>query len=313
MTTPLRPTNQIAAELAEAEALADRYPSAATSDPFLAAMRDQNEAEVQRLREELRSAASGDLQVSLDGKPVEDHSVSLPFLNRVTSELQSVYRSLARSESDDGAARREETGLVLAGTGPGSFRLELRVPGGQMELLRPSLADRVMETMLQLLSAPVTEGAYAAEWAQRVDESAVRAVIRLTSALASSGGTTQLRWRSARDEETTVALSATQARSIAAALAGETGREILSVTGHLTMAQDDPPRVKIQTQIDEHRADVKDESLLDDVKELLFGEVTAEIVVDMSTSPTTGRPSARSELLSLARAEQSESGGNAHS
>lgn len=299
MTAPLRPRTQIAAELAEAEELAARFPSASTVDPYLRLMREQNEHEAEELRRELREATSSDLQVSLDGRPVTDHSVSLPFLNRVTAELQSVYRALARAESVDGKAHRESTSLVLTGTSPGSFRLELRVPGGQLELLRPALADRVLGALLDLLSGSALESGSVAAWSRTAEESAVRALIRLASALASSGGTTQLRWQSPTGVERGVALSSAQARTLAATLAGESGREIISVSGHLTMAQDDPPRVRIHTDTDEHRADVRDEALLDVVKELLFDQVTADIVVDMSTSPSTGRPTTRSELLGL--------------
>lgn len=65
------------------------------------------------------------------------------------------------------------------------------------------------------------------------------------------------------------------------------------------MAQDDPPKIKIATDVDEHLAAVRDEELLYVVKDLLFSDVIAEIAIDMSTSPSTGAPTTRSELLDL--------------
>ncbi len=83
------------------------------------------------------------------------------------------------------------------------------------------------------------------------------------------------------------------------ALAGETGREILTVRGHLEMGQDQPPKARIKTDASEYLASVPTDDLLDRVKDYLFGEVQATLAIDMRTSVTTGRPETQIELLDL--------------
>jgi nucleotide-binding universal stress UspA family protein len=100
-----------------------------------------------------------------------------------------------------------------------------------------------------------------------------------------------------------VSVTADAARSLAIALAGQSGREIVTVVGHLTMAQDRPPRVRVRTQDDDYVAGANTEEMLDRVKELLFDEVRATLVIDMRTSPSTGSPDVNIELMELEPAE----------
>ena len=72
--------------------------------------------------------------------------------------------------------------------------------------------------------------------------------------------------------------------------------------GHLQMAQDDPARVRITTLDDQYLATILNEELLDRVKHLLFLQVTATLVIDMRTSPSTGAPLTHIELLDLEQA-----------
>jgi hypothetical protein len=131
------------------------------------------------------------------------------------------------------------------------------------------------------------------------EEPAVRSMIRFSVALAGSKGSTIIRWKGVGSEERIVNVTSEAARSLAISLSGESGREVLEVEGHLEMGQDQPPRVRIRTQTDEFLASVPGEDLLDQVKDLLFGEVRATLVVDMRTSPTTGSPETRIELLDI--------------
>jgi hypothetical protein len=85
-------------------------------------------------------------------------------------------------------------------------------------------------------------------------------------------------------------------------LAGQVGREVITVTGHLEMAQDRPPRVRVRAPNDDFLAFVPDE-LLDQVKSLLFDTVKATLVIDMRTSATTGSPDVDIELMDIEPAD----------
>lgn len=297
----LRSAEQIRHDLDTALDYQRRYQDRPDGDTLVSAMRSANEREIAHLRAELRDALSGILDVALDGSPVEDNRVSAAYLSRVLSSIQSMYRSLFRSLAADGQrVSRAETTLAVAGTGPGSFRVTLAVPPAQLELLQAPASDRVLDAILDLVSRAELgqAGDAGRNWAETQDDSAVRSMIKLSAALASSHGTTRLRYQSAGGEERIVALSASSARDLAMSLAGQSGREILAVTGHLEMAQDRPPRLRIETVDDVYSCSVPDE-LLDQVKSLLFDTVVATLVVDHRTSPTTGSPTVATELLDL--------------
>ncbi len=290
-------------DLETALAYRAQYEGKPTDDPWVRQMWDGNEREVALLHRELAEALSGDLEISLTGAQVEGHSVAAPFLGRVLDAFQATCRSVMKSLTTE-KLRRADVTLAVVGAAPGSFKLMLRAPAAQLELLGPPLIDRSMTEIVDLLAA-VGDGTIAEmgpSWAARTDESAVRSFIRLASALASAKGTTAIRWRSADGIERIVRLSSDEARSLTIALAGQVGREVITVIGHLGMAQDRPPKVRLRTDADEYVADVGSEDLLDLVKELLFEEVIAVLVVDMRTSPTTGSPDVDVELVELSRA-----------
>jgi hypothetical protein len=48
----------------------------------------------------------------------------------------------------------------------------------------------------------------------------------------------------------------------------------------------------------------RDDDLLDDVKDLLFGDVEARIMVEMRTCATTGAPTQKSELITIGPAAE---------
>jgi hypothetical protein len=178
------------------------------------------------------------------------------------------------------------------------------VPATQLELASLPAADAALVSIIDLFGAAQDErlAQAARSWTADADESTVRGMIKLASTLASARGRTDVRLRTADGVERLVRLSAEQARELAIALAGETGREVISIVGHLQMAQDDPPRVRVTTAEDEYLAVVPNEDMLDRVKQLLFLQVTATLVIDMRTSPTTGAPLTRIELLDLEQA-----------
>ena len=299
--TPLRPIELIRRELQTALDFQQRYTSRSTTDPLVARMRADNEEEIHELRSELAQALAGDVEISLDGAPVEDHRIALPFFARVMESLQATYRAVFKSLAPDGRLRRGDATLAIAGTAPGSFKVALTTPAAQLDLLADPVVDRAMAVIIDLLRAAETGSATTAgaTWASQTDEPAVRAMIRLSSTLASSHGTTRVRWRQVSGEERIVAVAAESARSLAAALAGEAGREIVTLTGHLQMAQDQPPRVRLRTTDDAYLASVTSPEMLSRVKELLFDEVRATVVIDMKTSPSTGSPDTEVELMDL--------------
>lgn len=300
--TVLRPTKVIESELESALALRQSYADQPTNDERVAWMRRETELEVARLKRELADATTGVLELSLDGRPVVDHSISVPYLGRAVLALQGAYRASMKSLGETSGIPSDPT-LSLAATGPGSFKLMLRTAPAQLELLSDPLVDRSMAVLVDLLAAAQdgTIGDVGPTWAERADEKLLRSMIRLSATLASSRGTTRLRWRRVSGEEQLVVLTASAARSIAATLAGQPGREIYPVVGHLAMAQDTlTPRIRITTATAEtYVADVKDEELLAQVRSLLFETVEATILTVMSTSPTAGTASAKSELLDI--------------
>jgi hypothetical protein len=302
MTKPLRPIAMIAEELAAAERMSESTRDVPRDDPLVQSMLSANDDEIVRLRSELMDARSSDIEVSITGRPVVAHRVSASYLARMVNDLQGAYRAVAENISTTAKPSRSVTALTVAGTAPGSFRVRFRTADEALSLLERPLSERTLETVFSVIGEAVRADLShrVRAWASSASEPSVRAIIRLAATLASSQGTAQFRWTPPGGNDRVVAVSAHQARSLAAALAGAVGREILTVQGHLGMAQDDPPRVRISTSTDdEHVASVRDDELLLVVRDLLFRDVVAEIVVDMATSPTTGAPSIRSELLSL--------------
>jgi hypothetical protein len=300
-----RPLEFIRHELATARALHEKYAAKTFSNPFAIRMREDNEREINELETELRAASAGDLEVSLDGDPVDDHRVTLPYFNKVTESLQAAVRAVYRSLKPDGSLRRGEAVLAIAGTAPGSFKVSLVTPPQQLDLLEQPLIDQTLASIVGLLQAvgQDNEREQLAGWASRAAEPSLRAMIRLASALAGSRGVTSVRWRDTAGREQTATVPAASARALAAALAGQTGREVIEVVGHLRLAQDEPPRAGIRTIDDDYSATIPSDDLLEKVKELLFEEVRATLVVDMRTSPTTGRPATFTELVDLDAAE----------
>lgn len=215
--------------------------------------------------------------------------------------LQSTFRATCRAIAPDGKLRRAEATLSLLATAPGSFKVLVMTPPAQLEFLESPVVDRALTTIVDLL-ASAEHGTTAEDippWVAESDEPVVRSMIRFSVALAGSQGSVGIRWRGISSEERLVVVTSEAAKDLAMALSGETGREILIVTGHLEMGQDQPPRVRIRTTDDEYLAHVPNEELLDRVKDLLFGEVQATLVIDMRTSPTTGSPGTQIELLDL--------------
>jgi hypothetical protein len=263
-------------------------------------MRAANEEEIENLQNELALALSGDLELTLDGVPVANHNVTVPYFSRVLESLQASYRAMLRWVSTE-PLRRPDTTLSLSATGPGSFVAQFKLPPTQLEFDNDPIADRAMAQIVDLLASAEAQTTtdVVPEWASRTDEPAVRSMVRFAVALASSGGTTVVRWRRVSGEEQLVRLSASAARSLVLALTGDVGREVVEVVGHLEMASDTPPRIRIRTEDDEYLATVTDREQLERVKGLLFEEVSATLVVDTRTSPTTGRPDVHTELLQI--------------
>lgn len=288
-------------ELGLARACRATYADRPTDDELVLLMRNDNERDIAALEAELEQAFSGDLELTLDGRPVADHRVALTYFNRLTDSLQAAFRAAYRTMTPTGSINRGEATLSIAGTAPGSFKVSLTVPAAQLELLEDPLADRAMMRIVRLLQAAAsgTEATSAEEFAAGAAEPEVRAMIRLAASMATSGGTTGIRYRAVDGTETIASVRHEAARRLAEALAGRTGREVVTVTGHLSMAQDQPPRVRVTTTDDVYLAVVTSDELLDRVKSLLFGEVEATLVVDMRTSPTSGTPSTTTELIDL--------------
>lgn len=297
----LRSATVIQHDLDTALAYQASYANRPPAHQLVHEMRDANEREITQLRDELAEALSGDLEISLDGHPVENHRVSLAYFNRVTESLQAAYRSVFRTLSPGGTVHRGEATLSIAGTSPGSFKVALKAPMAQLNLLDDPTIDRAMAVIVDLLQSASegNEAPTAGEWAARASDAEVRSMIRVASAMASSRGTTKVRWRGVDRRERIVEVPAAAARNLAVALAGRVGRELLTVTGHLQMAQDEPPRVRIRAGDDDHLATVKSPDMLDLVKSLLFDEVRATLVIDMRTSPTSGTPGTTTELMDL--------------
>ena len=278
-----------------------RYDARPSDNPLVLMMRSANDQEVVDLNAKLVEATAGDLEVTLSGAPYEGHRVPLPFITRVLESLQSTFRASCRAIAPQGKLRRPEATLSLAATAPGSFKVLIMMPPAQLDLLEPPIVDHAMATIIDLLGT--AERGTAAEdahrWAAESDEPAVRSMIRFAVALAGSRGAVTIRWRPTNASERFVTVTSDAAKTLVLALSGEAGREILTITGHLEMAQDQPPRVRIRTSRDDYLARIPTEELLDRARDLLFTEVQATIIVAMRTSSTTGSPDTDIELLDL--------------
>ena len=302
---PIRRIADIRHDLDTARAYEAKYASQPTDDPWVQRMRADNDREIAALQQELTLARSSELELSLEGLPIHDHSVAVPFFQRVLEQLQAVFRSARRTSLPPGESlSQKDSALLLDRTAPGSFRAYFNVPPTQLELGDLPPADTALIAIIDLFAAAQDQRLddVARRWAARADEPTVRGMIKLASTLASARGRTDIRLLTADGAERLVRLSAEDARQLAVALAGETGREVISVVGHLQMAQDDPARVRITTSNDQYLAAILNEELLDRVKQLLFLQVTATLVIDMRTSPSTGAPTTHTELLDLDQA-----------
>lgn len=302
---PIRPIRDIRHDLDTARAYRATYIDQQGEDRWVGAMRAENEREIVALEKELSLVRSSELELSLEGVPVQDHTVTIPYFQRVLEQLQAVFRSTRRSKLSAGEAlSHKDSALLLSATAPGSFRAYINVPPTQLELGDLPPADAALVAIIELFAAAEDQrlGDVTGAWVSSADEPTVRGMIKLASTLASARGRTDIRLRTADGVERLVRLSADQARQLAISLAGETGREVISIVGHLKMAQDDPPRIRVTTPEDEYLAVVLNEDMLDRVKQLLFLQVTATLVIDMRTSPMTGAPITRTELLDLEQA-----------
>jgi hypothetical protein len=264
-------------------------------------MRNANEAEVVALQSELTTAGAGDLEMTLVGPEYELHQVSLRYITRLLDTLQASFRAMCNAILPEGTVRRADATLSLAATSPGSFKVHIMTPSAQLEFFNVPIADQALSAIVDLLESAEhgTASRDIPAWTAGTEEPVVRSMIRFSVALASSKGSVTFRWRGAQSQERLVAVTTDAARALAVALSGESGREILEVTGHLEMGQDQPPRARIRTADDEHLAQVPSEELLERVKDLLFEDVRATLVVDMRTSPTTGSPDTHTELLDI--------------
>jgi hypothetical protein len=289
-------------DLESAIAYRERYQSRETTDPHVVSMRQANEDEIGALELELAEATSGDVEITLSGAAYESHSVAVPYLTRILESFQSTFRAAYRETVHDGRLKRGEATLSLSATAAGSFKLLIKTPSAQLDLLASPSVDQAMERIVGLLEAAEhgTSETEAPDWAAHSEDGTVRAMIRLAVSLASADGSTIFRWHGITTDERMVQVRPAAARALAVALAGQAGREIITVTGHLEMGQDQPPRVRVRTTNDDYLARVTPD-MLERVKDMLFGEVSATMVVDMRTSPTTGNPEAVIELLDISQ------------
>ena len=300
MTAP-RPTTIIRNELESAIAYRESYHDRPATDPLVFMMRSANEKDISALTAELQVAQTGDLEMTLLGPDYEHHRVSVRYITRVLETLQSSYRAMYKAITPTGSIKRSDATLSLIATAPGSYKVQIATPATQLELLDPPVADLALGAIVELLQSAArgTTAIDIPRWVEASEEPVVRSMIRFSVALAGSKGSTVVRWKGIDSEERMVRISSEAARALAVSLSGESGREILEVEGHLEMGQDQPPRIRIRTAHDEYLAAVPSEELLDQVKDLLFGEVHATLVVDMRTSATTGSPETRTELLDI--------------
>ncbi len=299
--TPMRPTALIAAELADAEAMAAATRGAERTDPLVDDMLASNDREIERLRAELADARSSDLEISIDGRPVFEHRITSSYLARLLADTQSAYRAAVEAVADDKPSLLESS-LLVDSTAPGSFRVRFRTAAEPLSILESPRSERALSLLFEMVEASADQRR---AWVERTDEAAVRSFIRFAATLASSQGVARLRWtKPTSGVDRVVVVTAASARTMAADLAGTPESEIVTVEGHLSRAQDDPPRVRVtRPNGDDETADVLDAELLPLVQELLFSDVRATIAIQMTTSPTTGAPSTRGELLNLERLE----------
>jgi hypothetical protein len=296
----MRPTEFIEHELRTALDYQGRSADRPSTNPLVAEMRASNSTEIARLHAELAQARSGQLELSLAGSSVVAYTISASYLSRVLETLQGAYRAVFHSVDPLRSSRRATASLSVVGTAPGSFMVSFRTAPEQLDLLSEPLGDQAIEQIVRLLASAEAGRAPqdARAWAARADDAAVRAMIRFSVTLARSNGTTRVRWRDVNGVEQLVTIAAARARDLTVALAGDAGREVLEVVGHLSMAQDQPPRARVRTTEHTYLATVGDE-LLVRIRELLFSEVRATIAIGMTTSPTSGTPETHVELIDV--------------
>ena len=227
--TPPRPTALIRHELETALAYQSRYQQRATENPLVELMRAANEQEIAALGGELAVALSGELELTLGGSQYESHRVSLRYIARLLDTLQSSFRAVYRAITPEESLRRSEAVLSLVATQPGSFRVLVAMPATQLEFLEPPIADKALSVIVDLLTT-AARGTTAQDippWIAGTEEQAVRSMIRFSVALAGSKGSVSVRWREPGLDERLITVTSEEARALAIALSGESGRELL--------------------------------------------------------------------------------------
>ena len=137
--TTTRPASDIRLDLGLALAYRERHkdrPANRSLGPVDA--RRQRARDILELQTELAEAMSGDLEVSLSGTPVQDHTVTVPYISRVLDALQASFRTITKSLSPE-PTHRSETTLSISGTAPGSFKVALKTPTIQLDLIEDPL------------------------------------------------------------------------------------------------------------------------------------------------------------------------------
>jgi hypothetical protein len=121
------------AELAKAKAVTDQYPRTDLATKMFLESMDAHE---ERLKEELKAAlwleAQSDLELSLSGSSVKEHSLEVDILTRFLRLVQNIWFSMAESITGSEISRTgfsnnliEENALFVKGFFPSSFTIHL--------------------------------------------------------------------------------------------------------------------------------------------------------------------------------------------
>jgi len=205
------------------------------------------EQEERELLQELSFAGERGLQVVLDGQGIDGHTITLTRLVNFVDPLQRAFVHVAaqdvRSAGETfGDEERRLAEARLERTFDGSFGLliggpSLSASGEQLEFLRPTLFERSVEKILDVLAAALRENVDEAlvDEAVGMNASALGALSDLTGSMAASAAPTRIAWRGVvHDTERLLTLLPRQARELQEALqAVEPSVSLRSISGTL--------------------------------------------------------------------------------
>jgi hypothetical protein len=211
---------ELDAIIASEEQISAEYGTEPASELLLDSLRSRREAlatEMLTLGDE--GMPQQELDVIVEGRPVHQHAVEVPFLSKLLEDLQNLVRSIAASASGSASRTgpltesvRQRAGLRFAASFPGSFGMRIETGEQELDLDDAGSQLHTFGALLDLLNGEQGEDLLGS--LTPLNPRARSHYVTLLEHLSASGADVRIRWGTTKGPRT-VALRARQARRIA--------------------------------------------------------------------------------------------------